>query len=190
MALVLSATIASLFVVGRLSAVTGFVLTGLLGARRGRGGHLRPTRSGWPSCWPSSWCWPRCSAGRCAAARGVRSCSADLGADRARSGAGRPRSSRPRRAAVVALTAAVALVLVLSRAVWPYTRMLVTITHEGGHAVAALLAGRRLQGIRLHSDTSGLTVSSGRPSGPGHGGDAAGRLPGAGGGRAGGGRRC
>jgi hypothetical protein len=70
-------------------------------------------------------------------------------------------------AAMVALTAALALVLVLSRAAWPYTRMLVTITHEGGHAVAALLAGRRLQGIRLHSDTSGLTVSSGRPSGPG-----------------------
>ena len=55
----------------------------------------------------------------------------------------------------------------LSRAAWPYTRMLVTITHEGGHAVAALIAGRRLQGIRLHSDASGLTVSSGRPSGPG-----------------------
>jgi hypothetical protein len=68
---------------------------------------------------------------------------------------------------VVALTAAAALALVLLRAVWPYTRMLVTITHEGGHAVAALLAGRRLQGIRLHSDTSGLTVSSGRASGPG-----------------------
>jgi Peptidase M50B-like len=43
----------------------------------------------------------------------------------------------------------------------------VTITHEAGHAVAALLAGRQLQGIRLHSDTSGLTVSSGRASGPG-----------------------
>jgi hypothetical protein len=70
-------------------------------------------------------------------------------------------------AALVALTAIVALGLVMSRAAWPYTRMLVTITHEGGHAVAALLAGRRLQGIRLHSDTSGLTVSSGRPSGPG-----------------------
>ena len=68
---------------------------------------------------------------------------------------------------MVALTAAVALALVLSRAAWPYTRMLVTITHEAGHAVAALVAGRRLQGIRLHSDTSGLTVSSGRPSGPG-----------------------
>lgn len=69
--------------------------------------------------------------------------------------------------AVVALTAAVALALVVSRAAWPYTRMLVTIAHEAGHAVAALMAGRRLRGIRLHSDTSGLTVSSGRPSGPG-----------------------
>ena len=68
---------------------------------------------------------------------------------------------------VVALAAALAGVLVLPRAIWPYTRMLVTITHEGAHGVAALLTGRRLQGIRLHSDTSGLTVSSGRASGPG-----------------------
>ena len=37
----------------------------------------------------------------------------------------------------------------------------VTIAHEGGHAVAALLTGRRLRGIRLHSDTSGLTLSAG-----------------------------
>jgi hypothetical protein len=68
---------------------------------------------------------------------------------------------------VVALAAVIAGALVLPRAIWPYTRMLVTITHEGAHGVAALLTGRRLQGIRLHSDTSGLTVSSGRPSGPG-----------------------
>jgi hypothetical protein len=68
---------------------------------------------------------------------------------------------------VVALAAAIAAALVLSRAIWPFTRMLVTITHEGAHGVAAFLTGRRLQGIRLHSDTSGLTVSSGRPSGPG-----------------------
>src|SRR5512132_2338522 len=68
---------------------------------------------------------------------------------------------------VIALAAAIAAALVLPRLVWPYTRMLVTITHEGAHGVAALLTGRRLQGIRLHSDTSGLTVSSGRPSGPG-----------------------
>ena len=45
--------------------------------------------------------------------------------------------------------------------------MLITITHEGAHGVAAFVTGRRLEGIRLHSDTSGLTVSSGRPSGPG-----------------------
>ncbi len=60
-----------------------------------------------------------------------------------------------------------ALVLVLHPGAWRGTRMLVTIVHEGGHAVAALVSGRRLRGIRLHSDTSGLTVSSGRASGPG-----------------------
>jgi hypothetical protein len=70
-------------------------------------------------------------------------------------------------AAVIALTAGLALALVLVPALWPITRLLVTITHEGAHGVAAVLAGRRLQGIRLHSDTSGLTVSSGRPAGPG-----------------------
>jgi hypothetical protein len=70
-------------------------------------------------------------------------------------------------AGVIALTAVAGLGLVLIRPIWPYSRMLVTIAHEGGHAVAALLAGRRLRGIRLHSDTSGLTVSSGKPSGPG-----------------------
>ncbi|CAN5548229.1 hypothetical protein BH10ACT10_BH10ACT10_27710 [soil metagenome] len=68
---------------------------------------------------------------------------------------------------VVALTAAVALALVLSPGAWARTRHLVTIAHEGAHGVAALLAGRRLAGIRLHSDTSGLTVSKGRSSGPG-----------------------
>jgi hypothetical protein len=69
--------------------------------------------------------------------------------------------------AQVALTALVALIVVVQPSAWRYTRILVTITHEGGHALAALLAGRRLRGIRLHSDTSGLTVSSGKPSGPG-----------------------
>jgi Peptidase M50B-like len=68
---------------------------------------------------------------------------------------------------MIALAAAVATALVLAQTTWPYTRMIVTIVHEGGHALAALLTGRRLRGIRLHSDTSGLTVSSGRASGPG-----------------------
>jgi Peptidase M50B-like len=43
----------------------------------------------------------------------------------------------------------------------------VTIAHEAGHAVLAMLTGRRLTGIRLHADTSGLTVSVGKPTGPG-----------------------
>ena len=42
-----------------------------------------------------------------------------------------------------------------------------TIAHEGAHGLVALAAGRRLSGIRLHSDTSGLTVSAGRPTGLG-----------------------
>jgi hypothetical protein len=63
--------------------------------------------------------------------------------------------------------AAVAAVLVLSPALWRPTRHVVTIAHEGAHGLVALAAGRRLSGIRLHSDTSGLTVSAGRPTGPG-----------------------
>jgi hypothetical protein len=61
----------------------------------------------------------------------------------------------------------VAVVLVVVPALWSPTRHLVTLVHEAGHAVVALLTGRRLNGIRLHSDTSGLTVSSGKPRGPG-----------------------
>jgi hypothetical protein len=60
-----------------------------------------------------------------------------------------------------------AAVLVLSPVFWRATRHVVTIAHEGAHGVVALAAGRRLSGIRLHSDTSGLTVSAGRPTGPG-----------------------
>lgn len=48
-----------------------------------------------------------------------------------------------------------------------FTRHVVTLVHEAGHALVAMLTGRRLHSIRLHSDTSGLTVSSGRPRGPG-----------------------
>jgi hypothetical protein len=73
----------------------------------------------------------------------------------------------PPSAAVVAGTAVVAVVLVLWRRSWQVTRHVVTIVHEGAHGVAALVTGRRLSGIRLHSDTSGVTVSVGRPRGPG-----------------------
>lgn len=64
-----------------------------------------------------------------------------------------------------------AFVLALLAVAWPvswrWTRMVVTIAHEGGHALVAVLAGRGLTGIRLHSDTSGLTVSTGARRGPG-----------------------
>lgn len=65
------------------------------------------------------------------------------------------------------ITAVCGLVLVSYRPTWRPLRNVVTIAHEGGHAVVALLGGRKLNGIRLHSDTSGLTVSTGRASGPG-----------------------
>lgn len=50
---------------------------------------------------------------------------------------------------------------------WRVARHLLTIVHEAGHAAAALASGRQLSGIRLHADTSGLTVSKGRSRGPG-----------------------
>lgn len=68
---------------------------------------------------------------------------------------------------LVLTAGAVALAAVLSPSVWPRVRYTVTIAHEAGHALAALLTGRQLRGIRLHSDTSGVTLSRGRPRGPG-----------------------
>src|ERR1700722_3186186 len=68
---------------------------------------------------------------------------------------------------VVAASGAVALIVVLNGWFWHLTRNAITIAHEGGHALVSLLAGRRLQGIRLHSDTSGENRSRGRAGGPG-----------------------
>ena len=68
---------------------------------------------------------------------------------------------------VVAASAAVAVLIVASPRLWRLTRIAITIAHEGGHAAVSLATGRRLEGIRLHRDTSGETVSRGRRSGPG-----------------------
>ncbi|MFI1254095.1 M50 family metallopeptidase [Streptomyces netropsis] len=68
---------------------------------------------------------------------------------------------------LVVLTAVVALAAVAPYGLWRVTRNAITIAHEGGHGLVALLSGRRLDGIRLHSDTSGLTVSRGKPTGIG-----------------------
>jgi len=59
------------------------------------------------------------------------------------------------------------LVVLSVPVVWHLVRHLVTIVHEAGHAGVAVLAGRRLAGIRVHTDTSGLTTSWGRQGGPG-----------------------
>lgn len=68
---------------------------------------------------------------------------------------------------LVLTTLLLALLSVGPRLIWRLSRNAVTIAHEGGHGLVALLSGRRLDGIRLHSDTSGLTVSRGRPTGIG-----------------------
>jgi len=66
---------------------------------------------------------------------------------------------------VVAFVAA--WVVVGPRRMWRFSRYLLTAAHEGGHALVGLATGRRLAGIRLHSDASGLTRTSGRAVGPG-----------------------
>ncbi|SEC53420.1 M50 family metallopeptidase [Streptomyces sp. TLI_105] len=68
---------------------------------------------------------------------------------------------------IVYVTAACALGLVVLRRLWLPARGAITIAHEGGHGLVALATGRRLEAIRLHSDTSGLTVTRGRPTGLG-----------------------
>ncbi|WP_433361250.1 M50 family metallopeptidase [Streptosporangium sp. CA-115845] len=68
---------------------------------------------------------------------------------------------------VVLLSALAALGVVSWSTSWQLSRGLITIAHEGGHALMALLTRRKLEGIRLHSDTSGVTLTRGRPRGPG-----------------------
>jgi Peptidase M50B-like len=60
-----------------------------------------------------------------------------------------------------------ALVVVCSPRVWPAARTVVTIVHEGGHAVVALATGRHLSGVRVYRSTAGETRSRGRAEGVG-----------------------
>ncbi|TQK51987.1 peptidase M50B-like protein [Streptomyces sp. SLBN-118] len=68
---------------------------------------------------------------------------------------------------LVVIAGVIALGAVAPHPIWRISRNTITIAHEGGHGLVALLTGRRLDGIRLHSDTSGLTVSRGKPTGIG-----------------------
>lgn len=60
-----------------------------------------------------------------------------------------------------------ALALVAAPRPWRLLRPVVTIAHEGGHVAVALLTGRRLAGMRVHIDASGVTRSRGRSRGAG-----------------------
>ena len=68
---------------------------------------------------------------------------------------------------VIGLTGLVALAVVLDTRSWRLAGKVITIAHEGGHALVSVLSGRRLDGIRLHADSSGVTYSRGRRNGPG-----------------------
>ena len=60
-----------------------------------------------------------------------------------------------------------AAVIVLNTVTWRLAGQVITIAHEAGHALTSVLVGRKLEGIRLHADGSGVTRSSGLRSGPG-----------------------
>ena len=68
---------------------------------------------------------------------------------------------------VIGLTALLAMAVVLDSRSWRLAGKVITIAHEGGHALVSVLSGRRLDGIRLHADSSGVTYSRGRRNGPG-----------------------
>jgi hypothetical protein len=71
----------------------------------------------------------------------------------------------PSRTLVLA-TGVLAVAAVGSRRVWPVSRTVVTMAHEGGHALVALLTGRRLAGVRLFHNSAGVTMSAGYLRGP------------------------
>jgi Peptidase M50B-like len=68
---------------------------------------------------------------------------------------------------LIGLTGLVAIAVVLDSRSWRLAGKVITIAHEGGHALVSVLSGRRLDGIRLHADSSGVTYSRGRRHGPG-----------------------
>ena len=68
---------------------------------------------------------------------------------------------------VVGAAGLAALFIVLNSLTWQLAGKVITIAHEGGHALVSLLTGRKLEGIRLHADNSGVTRSRGRRTGAG-----------------------
>ena len=55
-----------------------------------------------------------------------------------------------------------AAALSIPRATWRWFGLFTTLVHELGHAVAAILSGRVVHGIRIRRNHSGDALSSGR----------------------------
>lgn len=71
-------------------------------------------------------------------------------------------------APLAALAAALAAItLACFQPTWRLCRQAATIVHEMGHAAVGYIFGRKIDGIALHSDTSGVTTSRGKPYGIG-----------------------
>ncbi len=64
---------------------------------------------------------------------------------------------------VIALAAGI--VAAAWRRTWQVLHKLITVSHEGGHAIAALVTGRRVLRVRIRADGSGETHTWGRPGG-------------------------
>ncbi len=69
--------------------------------------------------------------------------------------------------ALAVATGVIAFALVAAEGAWRRGRNIITVAHEAGHAVAALVTGRRLVGVGAHPDRSGLALTAGRADGPG-----------------------
>jgi len=65
------------------------------------------------------------------------------------------------RSAVAAAALIGAVALIVPRRVWRWARLGVTAVHESGHAVVALLVGRKVTAIHLRPDSSGVTIHYG-----------------------------
>ena len=63
---------------------------------------------------------------------------------------------------VLLLIVSLAAALSLPRVTWQYFGLFTTLVHELGHAVAAILTGRAVHGIRIRRNHSGDALSSGR----------------------------
>lgn len=63
---------------------------------------------------------------------------------------------------VMLVILAIAAILSIPRGTWQYFGLFTTLVHELGHAVAAVLTGRVVHGIRIRRNHSGDALSSGR----------------------------